>query len=235
MTRIPNTVREVANDLKKSTDPKSKIMQDLTPDGEHHLYSDLARMWNKLLEKESKSPNTNHQSWILRFIDDVFDAKNPPKHSFLSAKEREELIQRIREHTKALKQIHTSYDLDDDIISNDGQFFYGFQPHDGGFIGFGKEGNKDAKPRAPSKVLITETLDFFEDRAIEKIQTAARRGKSGKGTDATKFIREMGERNEDRYRDPLLDVIQTLTNTIYRTSYDIKSIRSALKDRRKRE
>lgn len=232
MRNFPAIVREVTDDLKRSKDERLETMLSLSPTSEHELYIDIKNMWKILSIEEGKLGDTKSKDWVLNFLDAVHLLRMQPKHSYLSNEERKDLINQIKKHTKKLKKLYVMNGLNADLISNDGQFFHGFVPEEGTFIGFGKKEKNDLKVRDLSKVSIAETLDFFEDFSLDEIQTAARKGKKGKTMREARFIRELAKRNQYRYGDPLYSVIQTATEASYGHKYGMPGIHTLIKGRR---
>ncbi len=122
-------ILEVKDHLRKSEDERIGVMLNLTePKGSQYL-KEYEAMWNTLLKETKKHHDSNkpfNSRWVFDFLDSVVAATDLPSYFYMNGRERRELISKIRKHTNALEEIYTRQKFNQNLISNDGQFFHGF-------------------------------------------------------------------------------------------------------------
>lgn len=232
MRNFSAIVREVVMDLKRSEDERLETMLHFSPDSEHDLYFKIINMWEMLANEEKKYRDIKEKDWIYNFLDAAHSARTLPDHAYLNDGDREAVIKKIKEHTHALKSVYSAHGIDANLISNDGQFFHGFSPQEGNFKGFTPPTIKKRLKGDNSKVSINETLDFFEEYAIEELRTFSLIGKNGVDNNRPRFVRELGYRNLQRYGDPLYQVVRIATEAIYKYEYGMPRIHTLINGRR---
>lgn len=208
-------VLDIKGHISKSKDERSEIMRALTEPKEPAYLEYYEAMWESLFRAEQENNDNLDNEWVVNFLDKVAAARNLPPYFYISGAQRNALMNKIRKHTEALEKIYTNQLFNQNLISNDGQFFHGFYNYE---ISEDANGEKIETKSRP-KVSVVDALQFFAERAEDAINESAHRGKTGKNVEAVRFIRILGERNNERYGRPLNSVLQTAALAVYDVEY----------------
>lgn len=201
---LPDQVLEVKEEMVQTNDERLSILRMLTESENDDNKEECKKVWELLFKEHESFANVGTNLWVYSFLDAVIELKELPERFYMSGTDRKQAIKKIKNYTKKLKGLYVSLGLDDNLISNDGQFFHGFRSIDN---------NGD------SKVSVSEVLDFFADYGQEELKEASYRGKKSDKIKAIRFARLLAERNMHRYGKQLEEVIENTILLIYGVRY----------------
>lgn len=215
---LPKQVIDVKKEMETMHDERLPILKKLTVSEHDDYKEECEAIWTLLYQEHQSFSDVDTDLWVYSFLDAVQEFSQLPERFYASSTDREETIERIRNYTEKLKKLYVSIGLDSELISNDGQFFHGFQTHEDDFNSFDRC-TPTTEKNDISKVSITETLDFFADYAEEELNESSYRGKKAKNIQAIRFIRLLAERNKKTYGKTLEDVVENTALLIYGVQY----------------
>lgn len=223
--QLPQDVNDVLEQLEKDGDERLGVMKLLTQPDIDTYNNYYEAMWWSIFNEEKKHVDETCNKWVLRLLDDVIESQKVRPYFFLSGQKREQLINKIKKHTKALQKIYSEFDLDPCLIDDNGQFFQGFCKLDENDNPILENGHKP-------KVSFSEALEFFAHIAEEEIRETAHPGKIVVRQNINRFIRNMGFRNLQRYRSIKSSTIKNMVYAIYKNEYTDQDIVDLIKGRK---
>ena len=176
-------------------------------------------MW-AAIEKRSYQ----HDPWVAIFLEMVKSAANLPPYHHLTAARRRALAREIERTSRQLaRQLKENY-LDVHLIYSPGKIFHGFFIYEN----FGESNRARIDEAGTEKVAVSKIVSVTGQRAKELITTEPIRGKAGENARAIRFVRILADQVKGYYRQPLLHVVMTATNSIFCTSYNEGDIQNLL-------
>lgn len=221
-------VDEAKSWLKQVSDGRLEMMCILTEPDDSAYGEYYEKMWQTLFNAEKKYCGVKDSQWVLLFLDDVIECMEEKPHFYMNGEVRSELLQNIQVHTEILKRLYNDSGLNECLISNEGQFFGGFDAYD-------ERGNIIAENGERPKVGIVDVLDFFNDFANEEVSENAQEGKIVERCKSNRFVRSLGRRNKSRYGTPLQQVLINAAFAIYNENYSEPDISNLLNGRKSKK
>lgn len=197
------------------SDSRFEIAQKLIGETHEHI-----SMW-KSLERRREDPD---DLWVWSFLTTASNASVLPPYHYMTAVDRNELSDRIQNLSKELSRTLKAYELEFQIIQNDGKIFDGFFI----FEDFGESNQQRIESANTKKLPVLKILEGIAERTKRIIAEEPLHGKAGKNVKAVRFIRIMASRNHILYGTPLNKVIATAANFIFDTNYSSSDIRKLL-------
>ena len=222
---FPKHVNDTKERLINTQDKRLPTLRTLTEPKDKAYTKEYIAMWRSLFKAEQENCAGDSNQWVYDFLDSVVEAHKLPPYFYISKKERDNLITRIQKHTKELEKIYDRNGFNQDIISNDGQFFGGFSSYD---IIKDESGTKIIDCGRPPKASVLDALHLFAERAEDEIRDVSSNGKAGTGIEHRRFVRQLAQRNKYAYDRPLYPVIKTAVFALYGVEYEDSDISNLL-------
>lgn len=194
-----------------------EIANLLITDSEEHI-----EMWRSLENREQFSED---DLWVRIFLGSVHLAVTFPPYYFVSQTDRKNILKRIDYLTNELLSVYEENDLAPRIVAANGKIFNGFYIIDE-FSEKNREGFENDENT--QKCDFMSILKGVAAYAEKKIKDAGYKGKSGKNAKAIRLIRELSDHTIRKYGTPLNNVLATVANTLYSTSFTESDIRKLL-------
>jgi len=215
---LPSQVEVVRLQLEKFPRPElSEIAEKLLTPKDQELYG----MWATL---EKYSYNVD-DLWVWSYLDNVKNCLDLPNYHDLDKKSQRELINDIQAISKELVEKLVDNKLDATLIHCNGIHFNGFYLYEE----FSESRQREIDNLSTSKLLASSLITQIVSRAIEKIEVEPIQGKSGKNSEAIRFIRMMVAYHQRKYQTPLNKVIVVLVNALFETIYAESDIRNLMR------
>ena len=213
-------ITEVKNYLKDTRDERYETIKKLTEPEESYL-DIYTKMWKTI---ENHSDTSYDSLWVNCFIDSAFRALSLPEYFYIKEVDRKELVKKINRLTTDLNKLYKAYDLECNFVHINGKIFNGFYLYEN----FGETNQGRMTNDGINKLASSDALKAVSDYALERINEAAKRGKSGKNVKAIRFIRILSESNKMRFNKPLNFVLATAAHAFFDIEYSESDISNIL-------